>query len=324
MKKSYFYSLVFILTVITVLIFTACDKYVTKNLIQPKLSNLECRLIKHELGETCVPLNPKRIIVTDQVSLEALLALEVKPIGVPDTAFVASKASFLQSKMADIVYIGKEHQFNLETILKLQPDLIVSLYGINPESYKLFSQIAPTVKLKYIHNQWKESLLLIAEVVNKSDEAKELLAKYQQRLEKLRTTLGDKIKKIEVSVSRFHAQVQLPEFRSQYSFPGSILTEIGMNMPVNQRRLINTPDDTLVILSLERVDLLDADVLFVAVDPGAKELFQKYQNSQIWQTLDVVQNQRVYSVDTSYWIFGNILSANAILDDLSKYLVGSS
>jgi iron complex transport system substrate-binding protein len=30
----------------------------------------------------------------------------------------------------------------------------------------------------------------------------------------------------------------------------------------------------------------------------------------------------VYTVDSGYWIFGNILSANAILDDLSKYLLG--
>jgi len=35
-----------------------------------------------------------------------------------------------------------------------------------------------------------------------------------------------------------------------------------------------------------------------------------------------VKNQRVYAVDSGYWIFGNILSANAILDDLFKYLVG--
>ncbi len=321
-KRLFNYLKISILIAVSLFIFTACHNYSHPDLPEPKLSSSECRLIKHELGETCVPLNPQRIIVTEQVSLETLLALGLKPIGTVDTTFVASKSSFLKSEISGIVSIGKENQFNLETILKLNPDLILSTYGIDAENYNLFSQIAPTVKLKNVHNQWKENLLSIAKIVNKTTKAKTLLTEYEQRLEELRNGLGEQINELEVSVSRFHGGAKLPEFRSQYSFPGSILADIGINMPVNQRELIKTADDTLVILSLERIDLLDADVLFVAVDPGAKEVFKQYQNSRIWQSLNVVQKQRVYSVDSSYWIFGNILSANAILDDLFKYLLG--
>ncbi len=91
-------------------------------------------------------------------------------------------------------------------------------------------------------------------------------------------------------------------------------------MRLNQMNLVKSPDDHLIILSLEQIDLLDADILFVAVDLGAKELFRKYQNSQLWRTLNVVKNQRVYSVDPSYWIFGSLLSANTIIHDLFKYI----
>ncbi|WP_083882594.1 iron-siderophore ABC transporter substrate-binding protein [Nostoc sp. PCC 7524] len=220
-----------------------------------------------------------------------------------------------------MAYIGKENQFNLETTLKLHPDLIIGTYGINSVNYDLFSQIAPTVKLQNVHSQWQETLISLADIVNRTATAKTLLTEYQQRLEKLRTALGKEINQLEVSVSRFHGGTKLPAFRSQYSFPGSILAELGISMPVHQRQLIKTPDDILVTLSLEKIDLIDADVLFVAVDPGARDLFQKYQNTRLWQTLNVVQNQRVYSVDSSYWIFGSILSANAIVDDLFKYLL---
>ncbi|MEA5617110.1 iron-siderophore ABC transporter substrate-binding protein [Cronbergia sp. UHCC 0137] len=308
--------------IISALIVTACHsvKYQDLTLLQPSLSNTECKLVKHELGETCVSLNPQRIIVTEQVSLEALIALGLKPIATVDTAFIASKTNFLKGQMNDIHYIGKENQFNLETTLKLHPDLIIGTYGINANNYKLFSQIAPTVKLQNVHSQWKETLISLADIVNRTATAKTLLVEYQQRLEKLRTTLGEKINALEVSVGRFHGGNKVPAFRSQYSFPGSILTELGISMPIHQRQLIKNPDDTVVTLSLERIDLLDADVLFVAVDPGAREVFHQYQNSRIWQTMNVVQNQQVYSVDSSYWIFGSILSANAILDDLFKYL----
>ncbi|MBD2666994.1 iron-siderophore ABC transporter substrate-binding protein [Richelia sinica FACHB-800] len=284
-------------------------------------SNSECRLIKHDLGETCVPLNPQRIIVTDQVALENVIALGLKPIGMPDTTYVASKSSFLKNQIADIPYIGKEDQFNLEKILDLKPDLIISLYGMSSTNYQLLSRIAPTVKFRYIHAEWQNSFRQISTVVNKTKQAEKLLDEYKQKLAKLGDLIKNKSNKVKVSVSRFHGGVKLPEFRSQFSFPGSILQEIGLSLPDNQSKLIKNPDDTLVILNLERIDLLDADVLFVAVDPGAKDLFQKYQHTRLWQTLNVVQNQRVYSVDSSYWIFGSILSANAIVDDLFKYLL---
>ncbi|QXE25461.1 iron(III) dicitrate ABC transporter permease protein [Richelia sinica FACHB-800] len=259
--------------------------------------------------------------MTDQVALENVIALGLKPIGMPDTTYVASKSSFLKNQIADIPYIGKEDQFNLEKILDLKPDLIISLYGMSSTNYQLLSRIAPTVKFRYIHAEWQNSFRQISTVVNKTKQAEKLLDEYKQKLAKLGDLIKNKSNKVKVSVSRFHGGVKLPEFRSQFSFPGSILQEIGLSLPDNQSKLIKNPDDTLVILNLERIDLLDADVLFVAVDPGAKDLFQKYQHTRLWQTLNVVQNQRVYSVDSSYWIFGSILSANAIVDDLFKYLL---
>lgn len=324
MKKRYvYYCNLCILIAISFFFFATCQSGFDQNIGESKsqLSMPECRLFKHDLGESCVPLNPQRVIVAEQITLEPLIALGLKPIGIPDATFVGSKTNFLKSQIAGITYIGKEGQLNLEKILKLHPDLIISLYDISLETYRLFSQIAPTVKFKYVHAKWQESFRRIAEVLNKAEQAEKLLNQYEQRLTKLRAALDNHLNKLEVSVGRFHGGVQLPEFRSQFSFPVSILKEAGIAMPNAQRGLVKNPDETLVILNLERIDLLDADVLFVAVDPGARELFQKYQKTRLWQTLNVVQNQRVYSVDSSYWIFGSILSANAILDDLFKYLL---
>jgi iron complex transport system substrate-binding protein len=61
--------------------------------------------------------------------------------------------------------------------------------------------------------------------------------------------------------------------------------------------------------------------MFVTLDPNAEENFNKYRHTVLWQQLNVVRNNQVYTVDSGYWIFGNILAANAILDDLSKYLI---
>ena len=64
MKKPHFADLkVCILTTISLLIVTACHGsfYQNPGEIKPKLSALpaECRLVKHELDESCVPIHPK-------------------------------------------------------------------------------------------------------------------------------------------------------------------------------------------------------------------------------------------------------------------------
>lgn len=46
------------------------------------------------------------------------------------------------------------------------------------------------------------------------------------------------------------------------------------------------------------------------------------KTNPLWQKLKAVQNNRVYLVP-DYWIGSGILAANAIVDDLYKYLLDS-
>lgn len=317
------HKLHYLLLIITLMVVTACYPYSYSNLADRKSPVSECRLIKHDLGETCVPLNPQRIIALDQIALEALIALDVKPIATSNHVFFDSKANLLKDKMAGINYIGKAGEINLEKVLRLKPDLIIGIgdMGMGIGAYQLLSQIAPTIQVKHFQSDWQTPLREIGKVVNKSEKVEELLTQYEQRIKTIKEQLENKFDKIEVSVSRIHGGMKIPDFSSQFSFPGGIVNAVGISMPLHQRQLVKSPDDYLIILSLERLDILDADALFIAVDPGAKEAFQEYQNTPIWQTLNVVKNQKVYQVDSGYWVHGSILSAHAILDDLSKYLL---
>ncbi|MDH6084402.1 TroA family protein [Umezakia ovalisporum] len=122
---------------------------------------------------------------------------------------------------------------------------------------------------------------------------------------------------------RFYTTIQFTQFLNELSFPVSILQELKLSVPLAQRQLSNNANVSYNNVSLESVNLLESDVMFIALDPGAEENFQKYQNSPLWQTLNVVKNNRVYIVDSGYWIFGKIISANAMSDDLVKYLLES-
>jgi iron complex transport system substrate-binding protein len=316
------YMKIFFLITLTITLVQGCWINSTKipELEQGNLRVKECKVITHSGGESCIPVEPQRIIALDQVSMEVLLALDLKPIAAIEPNIVGSITSKLSKKAEGIVSLGKNSQPNIEKMVLLNPDLIIGFF-ISDQQYQLFSQIAPTVTLDYTQSGWKKSLLQIAEITGKTAKAQTLLEEYQQRVEKLRTLVNDHLQAKTVSVSRFYAGRQFTEFRSKYSFPGSLLTEVGIQLPEIQNQLTTEEDQPLVSVSLERLDLLDADILFIALDPGAEEVFQKYKNSPLWQKLNVVKNQRVYTVNSSYWIFGNILSANAILDDLFTYLI---
>lgn len=319
----------FLVGILSFLLISACggdvsqklNSHSSKPLLATSSNGTEssCRAVKHVLGETCVPANPQRIVVVDGMTLDAVLALGVKPIAATDPGLVGSRARYLEGKSKDIASAGQDGQPNLERLVLLNPDLIL---GFNSalQNYKVFSQIAPTIPSKYVHTAWKDDLRRIGDILNRTQQAERLLAQYQERAEKLRVATGNRLEKTEVSVVRFMAAKGNTHFRTRYSFPGSVLEDVGFPSPAAQRRATESKVP-YVSISLERPDLLDGDVIFAALDPGSEGSLNQFETSPLWQTLKAVKNKQVYPVDSGYWTFGNILAANAILDDLFKYLV---
>jgi len=309
-----------LLTILTSVLIVACQGNPEKNLAsQPSATEIEnCRMVNHKAGQSCVPANPERVVATNEMALEVVLALGLKPIAAAEPNLVSSRSRHLAGKVDDVVSLGNTNQLNLERILQLNPDLILGFAYARMNNYEQFSQIAPTVALDYDHDAWKASLQRVGEILDRSQQARQQLETYQDRVDKLRRAMGDRLDKTEVSVVRFYANGTL-EFRDSSSFPGSVLKDVGLPRPAAQYEA--NSGFTYQSVSPERLDLLDGDVMFVALDAGAEEAFVEFQNEPLWQKLEAVQNNQVFTVDSGYWIFGNILAANAILDDLFKYLV---
>lgn len=310
----------FLFGLLATLLIVACQNNAVR---QPTNSQpADCRTVQHAFGETCIPTNPQRIVVTNQIAFEVVLALDLKPIAAAEPNLVGSRFRHLARKADNVVSIGKENQLSLEKILQLNPDLILgSSYNLE-KNYKQFSQIAPTVALDfYSHDAWKATLERVGEILNRSQQVQQQLENYQKQVEKLQAAMGEQLDKIKVSVVRFYADERI-EFRDSFSFPGSVLEDVGLPRPDVQYK--TNSDSTSQKVSTERLDLLDGDAIFVAIDAGAKESFSKFSQDPLWQKLEAVQGDRVFTVDSGYWIFGNVLAANAILDDLEKYLVDST
>jgi iron complex transport system substrate-binding protein len=325
----HYHQLIFSITLIILLV-TACYSNTHKNIksVNSKQVTSECRMIEHPLGQTCIALHPLRIIAMDEDILETLVALDVKPIAVAinfDEWSSRERELWKKAEGIDSISVGNQGLLNVERMLLLKPDLILGLAeSTSRENYELFSQIAPTVTLDSVQTGWRDVLLRVGEIIGKTEKSQKLIADFQQRLENLRLIITDQLVQTKISIVRVYDYFgNLIEFRSKLSFPGSILSDLGLSFPEKQNQIPTTANFPFVFASLERLDLLDADVMFVTLDAGAEENFKKFQNSPLWQKLNAAKNNRVYIVDSGYWIFGNILSANAILDDLYKHLVGN-
>ncbi|PIG95282.1 iron-siderophore ABC transporter substrate-binding protein [Gloeocapsopsis sp. IPPAS B-1203] len=284
----------------------------------------ECRVIKHWMGEACVPANPQRIIVLDTNPLDAVLALGVKPIGSPGFEYL----SLPEAQTKEIEIIGSNAQPSLEKIALLKPDLILGIQW-NAEIYPQLSQIAPTVMAPANDPEWKEDLRLYAQALGKTEKAEQLLQDYHERIQEFQQRMGDKLQQTEVSIvttiaygSSLPARIYLSE-----SFMGSVVQEAGLQRPTAQNTLpFALTQNWAIDVSIERLDLIDGDVIFAAnTDPQNSELkstLSALQQNPLWSNLNAVKQGKVYTVSYDIWVAQrNIGGANRILDDLFKYLV---
>jgi len=293
---------------------------------QPQITaSVNCRPVQHQMGETCVPLQPERVVVLDETLLANAIALGIHPIGstLKPNFFTGAMPPFLMGKVnQDLVSIGTQSQPNLEKILELKPDLILGFeFGA---AYSTLSQIAPTVIIEWQDaGHWQDHLLKAAEALGKTEAAEQLLADYNDRIVDLRTALDQPPEQIQVSLAYFGGNAAFVRSDLKNSFPGSILADVGFGRPPAQDIV---SDDYQIEISPEKIPSLDGDVffLFAVDDEQGKATQESLKSHPLWQQLEVVQNNRVYQVDFATWRSRNILAANGVLDNLFKYLVNNN
>ncbi|MBW4477599.1 MAG: iron-siderophore ABC transporter substrate-binding protein [Tolypothrix brevis GSE-NOS-MK-07-07A] len=280
------------------------------------------------MGETCVPNNPQRVVTLIHHILGHTLSLDVKPVGSDVRSIEQSSGNYLdvQSYLGDktegIMVTGIEESPNLERILRLKPDLIFAT-DYNNQVYSLLSQIAPvvTVPFKDVVFNWKEGFYFIAQVLGKEEKAQQALNHYYQRIEELKISLGDRYQGQTISTAG-DSGINTLFALTKGTFSGSILSDLGLQQPEAQN--VVTPNGAIYGISEERLELVDGDVLFfLAYGKEGKAIFERLRQRPLWKTLKAVQKGQVYLVNGWTWTGSSILAADAVIDDLYKYLVRS-
>lgn len=277
-----------------------------------------CRMIQHKAGETCVPNNPERLVTLFSTTAADAIALGVKPVGA-SFRVGAPPPPYLERKLEGVESIGSPGQPNLEKIFTLTPDLIIGFHYEAESIYNQLSQIAPTLLHDWQgFSSWKDHFNFVAKALGKTEEAEEVWAHYEQRIQEFKEALGNNYQDIEVSVVRVCCNNLASDVKN--SFSGTILNDVGLRRPPAQ----DSARYGLVIFSEELItEKLDGDIIFAIVDDDddSEKSFEQLKNDPLWNKLKAVQKGRVYPVSYSTWRGGNPLAADAVIDDLFKYLV---
>jgi len=213
----------------------------------------EVRKIDTAKGVVSVDEQPQRVITLSEAALDTALALGVTPVGSVSTRGATTVSAYLQEKAGKLDIVGTTREYNLESILALQPDLILAPATIAQDVYNILSKLAPTiVPSAKPTDDWRLTIATYAHALGKQDEIQTAFNTLDQRIAATREKLpaGQT-----VSVVRWMPQG--PMTMSAKVFTGQILTQLGLSTPELTHQLGDKPHSD--ILSLENLGRIDAD-----------------------------------------------------------------
>ncbi|MCL6753449.1 iron-siderophore ABC transporter substrate-binding protein [Nostoc sp. CCCryo 231-06] len=297
---------------------TACSRHTGQNTISPTdMASKDCHVVQHTMGETCIPINPQRIVTFSLPTLGNALVLGVKPLG---STFIdmLDEHTYLEGKIDGIQSVGIFPP-NLEKILLIKPDLIIG-WNAEKQFYPLLSRIAPTVLFDWRQNKtWRELFDFVAQVLGRQEAAKQAWKNYYQRVAELKAALDDRYKHKEISLVFLAPGAIFSEAKN--SFPDSILKDVGLQRSKAQDIIVPY---TQLYISIEELEKADGDILFVGtLSNDDQKSLEKLKQNPLWKKLRAVQQNHVYSINYMTWRGGNLLAADAVIDDLYKYLVNT-
>ncbi|MFG2136424.1 ABC transporter substrate-binding protein [Streptomyces sp. NPDC048650] len=278
------------------------------------------RTVKSAMGDVQIPAKPKRVVVLDTGELDDVTTLGVKPVGAvsPHMKTEGGFPSYLKDEIKGVKDVGPLLEPNLEKIIALKPDLILSSKVRHGKVYDKLKAIAPTVFTETTGGPWKANLKVHAKALGLEKEAGEKLEEYESRAKALGAEIKKKYhgKMPSASVVRFVAGPTRLYQKSSYS--GVVLDDIGLARPASQSS--TDPAKTMLDVSPEEIDKAQADMVFVTVADEPDKTQQKDVTSNpVWKALPAVKKHKVFDVPDETWMSGiGIQAAEHMLADVAK------
>ncbi|UXV35722.1 Fe(3+) dicitrate ABC transporter substrate-binding protein [Staphylococcus sp. IVB6181] len=278
--------------------------------------------VKNEAGTTKVKKDAKRVVALEYSFVDALAALDVKPVGVADDNKKDRIIKPIREKIGDYESVGTRKQPNLEVISKEKPDLIIADAQRHKGIYKELNKIAPTILLPSFDGDYKEnieSFKTIAKALNKEKEGQKRLDEHKKKMDEYSKdiTLNKDLAALPAVLTKTDIMAH-----SDKSYVGQVFNELGFKEALNKDVSKDLPkylEGPYLKMTTEQVAKVNPKQMFIMIDEKDKPLLKKQENDKVWQTIDAVKNKRVYTVDRSTWSRSRgLISSEEIAKELVK------
>lgn len=279
--------------------------------------------IKHEEGTTKVPKHPKRVVVLEYSFVDALVALDVKPVGIADDNKKNRIIKPLRDKIGKYTSVGTRKQPNLEEISKLKPDLIIADNNRHKGIYKDLNKIAPTIELKSFDGDYNENIdafKTISKALGKEEEGKKRLEEHDKKIEEYKKEIiMDKNLKVLPAVAAKSGLLAHPS----NSYVGQFLSQLGFKEALSDdvtKGLSKYLKGPYLQMNTETLSQVNPERMFIMTnkassnEPSLKEL----EKDSVWKKLNAVKNQRVDILDRDLWARSRGLISS---EEMAKELV---
>lgn len=248
--------------------------------------------IEHRYGSTKVEGTPQRIVVVGAVEQDALLALGIVPVGVTEWFGTGLHENgiwpWARSRLDELggelpVVVGDTSTgIDVERVLALEPDLILGLYSaLSAEQYQQLSQIAPTIAQPLPYSDWgvpwQELTRTLGQALGKAEEAEAVIAEVEARFQAVQQAHPEFVGATAVVATPYQGLWVYGED----DLRGQLLTDLGFRLPEDLSTF--TEGSFGGNISMERVDLLDVDVIiWLDADPDQEPLASPlYRNLRV-------------------------------------------
>jgi iron complex transport system substrate-binding protein len=269
--------------------------------------------VEHAMGETEFETVPERIVVLDSPMLDALVALDITPVGAPEIAAGRGFPAYLADDLDGTESIGYIAEPDIDAIANLAPDLIIGSKVRHEALYEELSAIAPTVFSEDTGTNWTEQAELTAAAVNQSDKMDELIGEVEDRA----AEVGEAVAAdgVTASIVRFRSD----NFRlyGPGTFSGSLLTDMGFDLGADR----DWNEYSMMELSPELYEQIDGDVVFYMSPGGDPTATTQAQITGLWGSLPGVAGDKAFEVEDDTWMVGiGVIGANLVIDQVEDLL----
>ncbi|EOO80913.1 ferrichrome-binding protein [Bacillus cereus BAG1O-1] len=297
------------LTVLLVLVMSACSNGSTDKKNDAKGKKSETITYQSENGKVEVPANPQRVVVLSSFAGN-VMSLGVNLVGVDSWS---KQNPRFDSKLKNVAEVSDE---NVEKIAELNPDLIIGLSNI--KNVDKLKKIAPTVTYTYGKVDYLTQHLEIGKLLNKEKEAKTWVDDFKKRAQTAGKDIKAKIgEDATVSVvENFNKQLYV--YGENWGRGTEILyQEMKLKMPekVKEKAL----KEGYYALSTEVLPEFAGDYLIVSKN---KDTDNSFQETESYKNIPAVKNNRVYEANMMEFYFNDPLTLDFQLDFFKKNFLG--